>query len=152
MTFVSVSGVFGKSLCINRSLVILIISASCILHIVGLFSPTSSKNLANCLDCGLFPFLITCMFIDKVSFIAEFHISGYIISGYDLTTTDHDAFGVTGNVCRGSSQNITIFPPRKLSLLVISFSILLTANTLYVCVIKALSHIFIMRNSMLMFT
>ena len=80
MTYFNVPGVFGKSLCINRSLGIWIMSVLCILIIVGLFSPTSSKNLANYIDWGLFPFLITRMFIDKLSFIAEFHISGHFIN------------------------------------------------------------------------
>ena len=51
------------------------------------------------------------MFIDKVSFMAEFHISGHFINDA-LTTTDIDAFGVTGNVCRNILQNITIFPQK----------------------------------------
>ena len=80
------------------------------------------------------------MFINKLSSTAESHISGHF-NNDAFTTTDLDAFGITGNVCRGSLQNITIFPPKKLSLLVISFSILLTAIMLYVCVIKASSHI-----------
>ena len=67
------------------------------------------------------------MFIDKLSFMAEFNISGHFINDA-LTTTDLDALGMTGKFCRGSSQNITIFPPKKLSVLVITLSILPTAN------------------------
>ena len=108
-----------------------------ILPIVGLFSQTSNKNSANCTDDGLFSFLITCVFNDRWSFIAEFDRSWCFLN-YD--------------VCRGSPQNITIFLLKKLSLLVMPFGILLTANMLYVRVIKASSHIIIMRNLMLMFT
>ena len=108
-----------------------------ILPIVGLFSPTSNKNSANCTDYGLFFFLITCVFNNKLSFIAEFNRS-WCFWNYD--------------VCRGSPQNITIFLLKKLSLLVMPFGILLTANMLYLCVIKASSYIIIMRNLMLMFT
>ena len=111
--FISVSSVFGKSLCFNMSLSILIMSVLCFLSIVGLISPTSNKNLGNYIDWGLFPFLITRMFIDKLSFIAEFHMSGHFINDA-LTTTDLDAFEMASNICRGSPQNITILPSKKL--------------------------------------
>ena len=52
------------------------------------------------------------MFIDKSSFTAESHISGHFINDA-FTTTDLDAFGITGNACRESPQNITIFPPKS---------------------------------------
>ena len=114
-------------------------SVLCILSIVGLFSPKFNKNFANCNDSGLFLFLIRRMFIDKLSFIAESHISGHFINDA-LTTTDLHAFGITCNICRGSQQNITIFPRKKLSLLVMSFSILLTANMLYVMFLSSRPH------------
>ena len=44
---------------------------------------------------------ITRMFIDKLSFIAESHISGHFNNDV-LTTTDIVVLGITGNVCRGS--------------------------------------------------
>ena len=43
----------------------------------------------------------TRMFIDKLSFIAEFHTSGHF-NNDALTTTDLVALGITGNVCCGS--------------------------------------------------
>ena len=46
-----------------------------ILPIVGLLSPTSNKNSANGTDYGLFSFLITCVFNNKLNFIAEFNRS-----------------------------------------------------------------------------
>ena len=50
ITFISVSGVFARYLCIKRLLGILIMSVFCILSSVGLFSPTSNKNLATYID------------------------------------------------------------------------------------------------------
>ena len=76
----------------------------------------SNKNLANCTDYGLFPFLITCMFNDKLSFIAEFHIIGHFINK-SLITADLDAFGTTGKVCRESPQNLN-FSAKKVIIVI----------------------------------
>ena len=76
----------------------------------------SYKNSANCTDYGLFPFLITCMFNDKLSFIAEFHIIGHFINK-SLITADLDAFGTTGKVCRESPQNLN-FSAKKVIIVI----------------------------------
>ena len=52
------------------------------------------------------------MFIDKLSFIAESHISGHFINDA-LTTTDLDAFGISCNVCRGSQCWVIPEPTKK---------------------------------------
>ena len=80
------------------------------------------------------------MFIDKFNFAVESQISVHLIN-HAFTTKDLEPLGISGNVCLGSPQNIIIFPPKKSSFLVKSFSIRLTANMLYECVINASSHI-----------
>ena len=44
--------------------------------------------------------LVTLMFVDKFSFVAEYQISGHFIKD-TFTPKDLGSFGITGNVCRG---------------------------------------------------